>query len=109
MPLKHLYVDTLGIRPGIYLASICRYLFLDDTIFQGQYDNRTRARLSSLTAWGPLSTCVVAPLTQSTLRVANSESDDGLVLPLRNGKLPSLFCTNEDWKTRCHPRHPFVS
>ena len=68
----------------------------------------TKAHLASLPAWGPLPTCVGAPLTQLNLRAADSESDEGLVLPLRNGKLPSLFCTHEDWKTRDHPGHPFV-
>jgi hypothetical protein len=68
----------------------------------------TRAHLSALTAWGPLPICVVAPLTPINLRAADSESDAGLVLPLRNGKLPSLFCTNEDRNTRYHPGHPFV-
>src|SRR5215831_9785395 len=48
----------------------------------------TRAHLSSLTAWGPLPTCVVAPRTPINRRAADAESDDGLVLPLRNGKLP---------------------
>src|SRR5437660_12374920 len=67
----------------------------------------TRAHRSSLTAWRPLPTCVVAPLTPINLRAADSASDDGLVLPLRNGKLPSLFCANEDWDTRYHPRHPY--
>jgi len=52
---------------------------------------------------------VVAPRTPITLRAADSASDDGRVWPLRNGKLPSLFCTNEGWKTRDHPRQPFVS
>src|SRR6266850_4041327 len=77
-------------------------------IFQVQYDTMTRAHLSFLTAWGPLPTCVVAPLTPLNLRAADSASDDGLVLPLRNGKLASLFCTHEDWNTRDHPGHPFV-
>src|SRR5438105_1293883 len=67
----------------------------------------TRAHRSSLTAWGPLPTCVVAPLTPINLRAADAASDDGLVLPLRHGKLPSLFCANEDWNTRYHPRHPY--
>jgi len=52
---------------------------------------------------------VSAPLTQINFRAADSESDDGLVWPLQNGKRSSLFCTHEDWNTRCHPRHPFVS
>src|SRR5262245_19260142 len=76
-------------------------------IFQVQYDTRTRAHRPSLTAWGPLPACVVAPLPPINRRAADSESDAGLVLPLRNS-LPSLFCTNEDWKIKYHPRHPFV-
>src|SRR5438128_5889322 len=48
----------------------------------------TRAHLSSLTAWGPLPTCVVVPVPPINRSAADSESDDGLVLPLRNGKLP---------------------
>src|SRR5262245_13713526 len=67
----------------------------------------TRTPLASLTAWGPLPTCVVAPLTPINLRAAGSESDDGLVLPLRNAKPSSLFCTNENWNTRYPPRHPY--
>ena len=62
----------------------------------------TRAHLSSLTAWWPLPTCVVVPLPPINRRAADSESNDGLVLPLRNGTLPALFCPNEDWNTRCH-------
>src|SRR5262245_31871058 len=77
-------------------------------LFQVQADTRTSAHRSSLTAWGPRPTCVVAPLTPITCRAADSESDAALVLPLRHGKLPSLFCTHEDWKTRYHPGHPCV-
>ena len=73
------------------LAFICRYL-LDDTIFQVQY-NMPRAHLSSLPAWGPLPTRVIAPLTPLTRRAADSESDDGLVMPLRTRQLSSRFCT----------------
>src|SRR5262245_47400670 len=48
------------------------------------YDNMTRAPRSSLAAWGPLPTYVVAPFTPINLRAADSASNDGLVLPLRN-------------------------
>ena len=69
------------------LASICRYRHLHiDTPEASTYgyfgDASWHLYVDTSDAF------VVAPLTQSNLHAADSESDDSLILSLRNGKRP---------------------